>query len=523
MSSIHAGFFRCLFLAAAGFIPSPVPGRAAGAAPNRSPSAPAPSRARVAVPVRPAHTVPPNILRNCLAALQSKESGVRAHAADRLGRLGDLGAVPALIAALRDPAAAVRSSAARALGELRSDTALAALARRLDDPDPNVRLEAARALGRIAAPQSARRLVHCLLHDPEWTVREQAAWALRRIASPTDTIPPLVQALNKPGTDVQHVFWVLEHFPAAALVPRLEPLFHTAPPNTRMQCLKWLQKLGAPGATPLLLEALHDPLPGVRRQAIQAIAQNPDPKLKPALQDLAARDPNPEVRRAAREALYKFLRAHGLLAWWDFENTTLHGRVPDVSGGGNDGTNLGCPAVPGRFGKALRFSKGRYVEIGVPPAIPIAHRRFTVTAWAKPEAGTGVIVARGGAWCGFSLYIKQGIPKFALHRTRNGPSFIAAAEKPIPMNQWVFLAGVVRKKRIELYVGGRLAAKARIRGLLPSNCGQGMEIGFDVANSPAEITDPFQGVIDDVRVYSKALGSQEIRRVQKGRSPESSR
>ena len=96
-----------------------------------------------------------------------------------------------------------------------------------------------------------------------------------------------------------------------------------------------------------------------------------------------------------------------------------------------------------------------------------------------------------------------------IHRVQEGPSYIAAGEKQV-VGSWAHLAGVVKSDRVELYVNGSLAATAKTGGYIPSECGQGMEIGFDVANSPAEITDNFEGLIDEVKVYHAALSEEEI-------------
>jgi hypothetical protein len=37
-----------------------------------------------------------------------------------------------------------------------------------------------------------------------------------------------------------------------------------------------------------------------------------------------------------------------------------------------------------------------------------------------------------------------------------------------------------------------------------------MEIGFDVGNSPAEITDAFAGVLDEVKFFRAALSAEDI-------------
>ena len=78
------------------------------------------------------------------------------------------------------------------------------------------------------------------------------------------------------------------------------------------------------------------------------------------------------------------------------------------------------------------------------------------------------------------------------------------------MGAWVHLAGVIKKDGIQLFVNGKLAASAPTPGFLTSECGQGMEIGFDVGNSSAEICTGFRGVIDEVKVFNVALSAAEI-------------
>ncbi|NQT52700.1 LamG domain-containing protein, partial [bacterium] len=147
--------------------------------------------------------------------------------------------------------------------------------------------------------------------------------------------------------------------------------------------------------------------------------------------------------------------------------------------------------------------------LGKPAALSIAGVPFTVAAWVKTSAPNGVVVARGGAFCGYSLYVKDGLPKFGIHRVEDGPTYVAAGKDKLTA-EWTHLAGVVRADRIEVYVNGTLAGSTKTKGYIPGNCGQGMEIGFDVSNSPAEITDPFVGIIDEVKVFNAALSADEI-------------
>ena len=80
--------------------------------------------------------------------------------------------------------------------------------------------------------------------------------------------------------------------------------------------------------------------------------------------------------------------------------------------------------------------------------MPIASRPLTISAWVKSETKNGVVVARGGASCGFSLYVKDGVPKFGIHRVQEGPTYIAAGDEQV-VGSWVHLAGVVKEDRVE--------------------------------------------------------------------------
>jgi hypothetical protein len=120
-----------------------------------------------------------------------------------------------------------------------------------------------------------------------------------------------------------------------------------------------------------------------------------------------------------------------------------------------------------------------------------------------------VVVARGGAACGYSLYLKDGLPKFGTRRPQDDAAFIVAGPEKVGSG-WTHLAGVVQTDRIEIYVNGKLAGSAKSNGVLPGNGGQGMEIGFDVMNSAVEITDAFEGVIDEVKQFDAALSEKEI-------------
>jgi len=440
--------------------------------------------------------------------LRSRQACVREQAARRLGRLGDRAAVPALIEALGDAEASVRREAAKALGFLKDARAVAGLVKALGDPDTTVRFYAAYALGEIKAPQAAGPLVRAL-RDPQWCVRSQAAWALRETQRP-GVLPQVASALRDEHADVGQIAWVLGHWRIGSAVEEVAGLLGAPRADVRRRAVAVLGELGGAKAVGSLVLALGDEDAAVRLAAVGALGRIGDRRALKPLAELARREKSASLRKAAEEAVRRLSRDERLLAHWSFDDRGTR-TARDVTGRGNDGEIRGCRPAKGKVGWALRFGKDRYVELGRPAGLPIAHCPLTVTAWARSEAPNGVVVARGGAFCGFSLYLKDGVAKFGIHRMGDGPAYIAAGRERV-VGAWVHLAGIVRDERIELYVNGRLAATAKTPGLIPGNCGQGMEIGCDLGNSPAEITDPFVGVIDEVKVYRGALSADEIAR-----------
>jgi len=452
--------------------------------------------------VHPAHPVAEEYARD----LRSSVPSVRVHTAMALGRIGHESAVPVLIEALKDPEKDVRREAAKALGFIKDARAVAALAEAIGDSDMNVRLYAAYALGEIKNAKSTGALLRAL-RDPEWCVRDQAAWALREIHDPK-IIAPLAAALKEKDADLAHIAWVMRHVAGKHAVEELAALMKSADAQARTRIIRVLGELEDRAAVGPLIEVLEDGDPVVRRTAVEALLRIGDDRAEKPLTALLARENEPAVRKAVQEAIVQMSCEKDLVAHWSFDdrNTKV---AKDVTGHGNDGQIQGCTPVAGKVGHALRFGKAKYIALGKPAGLPIAQRPLTIMAWVKSDAPSGVVIARGGAFCGFSLYIKDGIAKFGIHRLQEGPAYIAPGCEKV-VGSWVHLAGVVKKDCIELYVNGKRARTAGTNGYIPGNCGQSMEIGYDLSNSPAEITDPFEGIIDEVKVYHAALCGDDI-------------
>ena len=195
-----------------------------------------------------------------LAVFESARSGqedarVRRYMALTLGRLKSAAAVPALGDALKDPDAETRIYAALSLGRIGDRRATMPLAAALSDEDPGVRKSAAYALGALADPAAADALREAL-HDEQVDVTWNAAVALARMNDPS-------------GAEV------LRSMADREFVERAS---QSEDPATRTEVLV---------------------------TAVQGILLIEDKGSIPALEKLAAGDPDMHVRQAAIEALKK--------------------------------------------------------------------------------------------------------------------------------------------------------------------------------------------------------------------------
>ncbi|MFW6171026.1 MAG: HEAT repeat domain-containing protein [Planctomycetota bacterium] len=449
----------------------------------------------------------PTGLERIARDLHADIPSVRENAVKMLSRYDHGRGSDLLLEALNDGAPLVRREAARVLGELEDHRAAAALVEALNDQDKTVRYHAAHALGEIAAPDTAEALVDAL-RDPEWCVRTEAAWALREINGPR-VVRLLERSLDEEAaTDLDHVAWILQKSYPERLLDILSRILENGSREERLDAVERLGRLGGSKAVDALVGALKDESPRVRSVAVDTLLKSGDRRALEPLRALVGRETNEQIKQAAARAALILSRHEALVAHWGF-NAAEGDQAIDSGGREIHGRIKNCQRVEGKRGKALEFGRNSCVELGKPAEFPVAQRPFTVAAWVKTEHGNGVVVARGGAFCGFSLYVKDGVATFGIHLTQEGESHIAAGKENVT-GKWVHLAGVVDEKEIRVHVNGKKVGEKKTPGFLPGNCGQSMEIGFDIGNSAAEITDHFVGIIDEVKVFHAALTAEEL-------------
>ena len=139
-------------------------------------------------------------------------------------------------------------------------------------------------------------------------------------------------------------------------------------------------------------------------------------------------------------------------------------------------------------------------------------RPFTVGIRCRAEAGaSGVLTAHGGGSHGYSLYLRDGRPCFAL-RSR-GELYSVEAIRPLPVGELVHVAGIVdREGRLNLYVGGDFEAQG-VGVLLTSRPAEPLSFGDDGSSAVGDYDAPgtFAGELSDWRFYQGVLPAAELR------------
>ncbi len=185
---------------------------------------------------------------------------------------------------------------------------------------------------------------------------------------------------------------------------------------------------------------------------------------------------------------------------WSFDNETKD--------------NLEGPAqrVDSPFGKAVSLS-GDYGSLIIPRgnAMNVADDDFTVAAWIHPKQlkAAGIVALGGYEWThGWYLEMAGGKGDFRIQTAGPGNQPNGSVTSPpgvIRAGAWQHVAAVVRRNgETRLYVNGYAVAKGEIGAANLDNPEIDLHVG-SVPDGPR-----FQGELDEVRLYTRALDEAEV-------------
>jgi hypothetical protein len=178
-------------------------------------------------------------------------------------------------------------------------------------------------------------------------------------------------------------------------------------------------------------------------------------------------------------------------------------RVPDGSGHGHDGTVIAGTIVTGRRKPAVQLDgAGMVTTDSLAGSVDLGGRSITVGAMCQPAALDGVIASMGDSTDGFSLYLEDGVPHFAVRS--QGVLHEVADTEPVEPGRWVHLAGVIGTTgELSLLVNAFPVAKAAGPSFLARTPAGRFEVGADAGQPVASYSEAmhWRGLLEDVRLY----------------------
>ena len=203
-------------------------------------------------------------------------------------------------------------------------------------------------------------------------------------------------------------------------------------------------------------------------------------------------------------------RDTALVGYWKFdesEGTTAY----DSSGCGNDGTLMNGPAwALGISGNALD-SDGTddYVEVADSPSLDVAGP-FTTMCWVYPRHLPRGFTSFINKWMNYILQTGEFGPRRLrlIFRDSEGQSYcLESPDNILTLDEWQHIAGLWDGDSLKLFRNGREVASAYVGPAVPDPTSTLLCISAE--NGTWQF---FNGKIDEVKVYSRALSAEEISR-----------
>jgi hypothetical protein len=178
----------------------------------------------------------------------------------------------------------------------------------------------------------------------------------------------------------------------------------------------------------------------------------------------------------------------------------------DASGNGNEGVLSGPTRTSaGKFGSALSFDGiNDWVTVDDHATLDLSSG-MTLEAWVKPSALSGwrtTLIKETASGLAYALYAHDNGPRPAAY-IHIGGDLTTPGSAALPTNAWTHLATTYDGSRLRLFVNG-VETSTTVSGSIEQSA-HPLRIGGN-----AVWGEYFSGLIDEVRVYNRALSATEI-------------
>ncbi len=210
----------------------------------------------------------------------------------------------------------------------------------------------------------------------------------------------------------------------------------------------------------------------------------------------------------------------GPVAWWDFD-------------AGKDPVQGHYRYMPGVSGKALKFDGFTTVLIRKAAQAPRISGAISVEAWvalaAYPWNWCPVVSQKQDEVSGYYFGV-DARGRVGLQIAIDGSWASCASESRLPLNEWAHISGTYNPDTGDfvVYINGRAAGRHSAKGRMSFARGIDLQIGMNhtkvapffgrgPANRPSWYS--FDGLMDEIKIYDRALSSEEIAQAHRDLKP----
>ncbi|MFZ2658438.1 MAG: LamG-like jellyroll fold domain-containing protein [Victivallales bacterium] len=193
---------------------------------------------------------------------------------------------------------------------------------------------------------------------------------------------------------------------------------------------------------------------------------------------------------------------NGLVAYYPFNR----GNASDESGNGNNGTVYGATLAPNRFGAAnsAYYFNGISDYIGCGTNASLDLTAFSISYWVNYSSLPGIgsnsyILSKGG---NYASYMDQ-VPYVYFSEGGNALS----TNSKLSSGKWYNIVATYDQNFFKVYVNGKWEANG---GLNPVPAGSTDPLFLGASSLGGIVSDYFNGTLDDVRIYNRALAPSEV-------------
>jgi hypothetical protein len=217
-----------------------------------------------------------------------------------------------------------------------------------------------------------------------------------------------------------------------------------------------------------------------------------------------------------------------MVAYFPLEEAT-QGALADRAAGDRTALVRGNASfVRGKFGQALLCDGDTFADLG--DVMPLENQSpFSLSLWVfATSQETGTLLARvDDAFTsrGFSWFVEDGRIVVRLRNEAQANEIVVRTKQPLPLRKWQHVAivyeGTGRAAGVQLYLDGKLAECEVLHDSLAASIAtqrpwllgrldtQTQGDAEPAADSVAP-SQPWRGMLDELRIYARALGSEEI-------------